>query len=244
MYDDNEDDNKTVELVLEEPHAGQQAIIDGFYSHRFVFARCGRRFGKSVIAQNILITECLSNENYDSIYITPSYKLGKKFFNLILRKVPKILVSKQNFTDLIIEFVNGSKIQFFSGDSIASLDNARGNSYDLIIVDEAAHIHILAEAWTEILRPTLTDRKGKAIFISTPKGKGFFAELYQRSKYDKDYVSFHYTSYDNPHIDPAEIDKQKEELPTVVFEQEFLCIETSSVGNPFRNNITKNVKPL
>jgi hypothetical protein len=94
-----------------------------------------------------------------------------------------------------------------------------------------------------VIRPTLTDYKGKAIFISTPKGKNFFHAIYLKGlNREESFVSFHYSSYDNPYIDKEEIDSAKENLPEAVFNQEYLAIPLSDANNPFgTDNINKNI---
>jgi PBSX family phage terminase large subunit len=80
--------------------------------------------------------------------------------------------------------------------------------------------------WNEILRPTLTDREGECLFISTPKGFNHFYDLYNMPNNKEkgvDYASFHFTSYDNPYLKPEEIDKAKAELTEDQFAQEYLA---------------------
>jgi PBSX family phage terminase large subunit len=78
-------------------------------------------------------------------------------------------------------------------------------------------------AWNEVVRPTLTDTRGEALFISTPKGFNHFYDLYNFQEKDEDYKSFHFTTYDNTHIPKDEIDKAKKELPEDKFSQEYLA---------------------
>jgi len=72
-----------------------------------------------------------------------------------------------------------------------------------------------------VVRPTLTDRRGQALFISTPKGFNHFYDLFNTQ--DEDYKSFHYSTYDNPHIPKEEIDKAAQEIPEDRFAQEYLA---------------------
>jgi len=108
-------------------------------------------------------------------------------------------------------------------------------------VDEAAIIPDLKNAWNTAIRPTLTDYQGDAIFISTPNGKEFFYSLFQRGK-DREpgYESFHFTTYDNPHIPPGEVDEAKKELTEAQFNQEYLAIPGESTSNPFGTEHIKN----
>jgi PBSX family phage terminase large subunit len=74
-----------------------------------------------------------------------------------------------------------------------------------------------------VLRPALTDHKGEAMFISTPKGFNHFFNLFNMEGKDKDYKSFKFTSYDNPFMDSEEIDKAKDELNEDQFYQEYMA---------------------
>ena len=77
--------------------------------------------------------------------------------------------------------------------------------------------------WQEVLIPTLTDTKGEVLFISTPKGFNHFYELYNLELENKDWKSFHFTTYDNTHIDDEEIEKLKSQMTEDRFAQEYLA---------------------
>jgi len=111
------------------------------------------------------------------------------------------------------------------------LDNFRGLRLHNVIIDEAAYIPHLQDAWNNAIRPTLTDFQGKALFISTPRGKDFFYNLYLRNS--GDWKSFKYTTYDNPFIKVSEIDDAKSSLPISAFEQEFMANPSENAANPF-----------
>lgn len=102
-----------------------------------------------------------------------------------------------------------------------AIETLRGQHFDYVVIDEVASMRNFWLHWQEVVRPTLTDRKGQALFISTPKGFNHFYDLY--NTVDEDYKSFHYTSYDNPFIPSEEIDKAKQEIPEDRFAQEYLA---------------------
>lgn len=214
-----------INLTLPKPHAKQAEIIN--CPARFIVVDAGRRFGKSVISQTMGITDAVNGKSV--AYITPTYQLAKTFFKELARNLPKELVRK-NESDLYFEFITGGVIRFFTGER---LDNLRGNKFHLVVVDEAAFIPDLEDGWKQAIRATLTDYKGRAIFISTPRGNNYFKALFMKGHDDPDWVSFHFTSYDNPYIDPAEIDSAKRELPEVVFNQEYLGQFAENAANPF-----------
>ena len=199
---------------------------------------CGRRFGKSLISQNISIREGVK-KNYVA-YITPTYQLGKIFFQEIVKLLPDEIYRK-NESDLVINFITGGSIRFFTGER---LDAMRGLRFHLVIIDEASYIPNLEDGWLNSIRPTLTDFKGRAIFLSTPKGKNYFYSLFLKNG-QTDWESFKFTTYDNPHIDSAEIDSARSQLPHAVFEQEYMANAMENAANPFGSeHINKCCKPL
>jgi hypothetical protein len=224
-------------MVIEIPelHPNQQSILDN--QSRFRVVMCGRRFGKSELAQIEMIYEGIKGNAIG--YITPTYQLAKTFF----AKLAKILPFENNKSDLIINFPNGGSIRFFTGER---LDNLRGRKFNFVVVDEASFIPDLESGWLNSIRPTLTDYKGRALFLSTPKGKNYFYSLYLKGlSGETDWHSFKYTTYDNPYIDKHEIDDAKIQLPEKVFEQEYMANAMENASNPFgTEHINKCIKDI
>jgi hypothetical protein len=198
---------------------------------------CGRRFGKSELSQVEIISEALKGNNV--AYITPTYKLAKTFFE----KLVKVIPFENNKSDLIIYFANGGTVEFFTGER---LDNLRGRKFHMVVVDEASFIPNLEDGWLNSIRPTLTDYKGKALFLSTPKGKNYFHSLYLKGlASENDWKSFKFSTYDNPYIDKGEVEDAKMQLPNAVFEQEYMANPMENAANPFGNtHINACIKPL
>ena len=222
-------------IELPEPHFNQQVILDNL--SRFRVVMCGRRFGKSELSQIEIITNALLGKSV--AYITPTYKLSKTFFD----KLIKILPFENNKSELIIKLANGGTIEFFTGER---LDNLRGRKFHIVVIDEASFIPDLENGWLNSIRPTLTDFKGKALFLSTPKGKNYFYSLFLKGmNNENDWSSFKFTTYDNEYIDPSEIDDAKSQLPSAVFQQEYLANPMENASNPFGNKfITLCTKPI
>lgn len=227
-----------IEVLLPEPHPAQQRILDTKF--RFVVMMAGRRFGKSLISQTISIEEGLLNKKV--AYITPTYQLGKIFFKEIIDLLPTEIYVK-NESDLLIKFITGGTIRFFTGER---LDALRGLKFHLCIIDEASFIPNLETGWLNSIRPTLTDYKGRAFFLSTPKGKNYFYSLYNKGiNNDSDWGAFKFSTYDNPHMDPAEIDDARRQLPHAVFEQEYMANPQENADNPFGSQFIRDcVQPL
>lgn len=213
-----------IQLKLPKPHYGQQQVLNS--KARFKVLLCGRRWGKSLISQVISIIGCVESKSI--AYVTPTYQLGKIFFQDILKLLPDDLIKSANKSDLRIELITGGSLSFLTGEN---LDAFRGRKFHTVIIDEAAFIADLESAWLNSIRPTLTDYKGEALFISTPRGKGYFYSLYLKGLDKVDgFESFHFTTYDNPYIDAAEIDAAKNELTEAAFNQEYLAEPTENAN--------------
>ena len=220
-------------IELPTPHVNQKKILDA--ERRFIVVMCGRRFGKSELSQILIIKEALNGGNV--AYITPTYGLAQVFFE----RLTKVLPFKSNISKLKIYCPNEGSIEFFTGER---LDNLRGRKFHLVIIDEAAFIADLEDGWNNSIRPTLTDYEGKAVFLSTPRGKNFFYSLFMKMG-ENDWQSFKFSTYDNPHINPREIDEARIQLPEVVFEQEYMANPSENSANPFGNAFIKRcVKPI
>ena len=229
-------DTKEIPITLKKPHKAQRQVLES--KARFVVLMCGRRWGKSLICQNISIQDALQGKLV--AYITPTFQLAKVFFEEMSKTITAEVASA-NKSDLTFHFVTGGVIRFFTGEK---LDNLRGQKFHRAILDEAPYIRNLEHGWLNSIRPTLTDFKGSAIFVSTPRGKDFFYSLYMKEG-ETNWASFKFTTYDNPHIDKEEIDEAKRQLPAAVFEQEYLANPMENAANPFGSEyIRRCIKPL
>ncbi|MFM8759091.1 MAG: phage terminase large subunit [Methylophilaceae bacterium] len=195
-------------------HEKQQEIVDK--RGRFNVIRCGRRFGKSHLAFALALEAMVSIPNAKVLYTAPSvpelrgrYDEASEYFRQLGAECKWGQIKLEN------------SVLTMSG--IWRADALRGNKYHRLIGDEWAYCPNAENDWNFVLSPMLTDYKGDAYFFSTPKGKNHFAEIdtYQ-DKYE-DWKSFHYSTYDNPLIDPEEVDRQREVLPSLVFAQEYLA---------------------
>lgn len=224
-----------VNINLPKPHKGQQQVLDS--TARFKVLLCGRRWGKSLVSQIISVLGIINSKQI--AYVTPTYQLSKIFFADILKTIPAKLIKSANKTDLVIELITGGSLSFLTGER---LDNFRGRKFHTVIIDEAAYIPDLENAWLNSIRPTLTDFEGNALFISTPRGKNYFYSLYLKGlNKEDDYQSFHFTTYDNPFISKKEIDLASVELPEAAFKQEYLAEPGENSNNPFGiDNIQAN----
>lgn len=167
---------------------------------------------------------CAANREARIAYIAPTFQQARDIAWEQLKRDCKDAAISINESRLEIRLANvlgtESLIILRGWESIETL---RGQLFDLIVLDEVASMRNFWRSWEEVVRPTLTDRKGEVLFISTPKGFNHFYDLYNLQEGDPDFKSFHFTSYDNPHIPSDEIDKAKSQLTDDRFAQEYLA---------------------
>lgn len=194
---------------------------------RFRVVCCGRRFGKTSLAVQEMAGKAYAANGRKVCYIAPTYQQARDLAWVELVKVCEPITVEKNETRLEITVQTADK-----GKSVISLkgwesiETLRGQAFDFIVIDEIASMRKWEENWNTVIRPTLTDRQGEVLFISTPKGFNHFYDLYNRendAKAGADYKSFHFTTYDNPHLKKEEIDKAKVEMPEDGFAQEYLA---------------------
>ncbi len=191
-------------------------------THRFRVANCGRRFGKTILASEEIKGKAISDE-VRIAYIAPTYGQARDIIWQVLIKELKDVAVKINESRLEIEVRNvkgtTSIIQLRGWESIETL---RGQKFHFIVIDEVAMMKNFWVYWQEVIIPTLTDTKGEVLFTSTPKGFNHFYELYNLENTNEHWKSFHFTTYDNPHIDDDEIDKLKAQMTEDRFAQEYM----------------------
>ena len=203
-------------------HPAQKRVVED--THRFRVVNAGRRFGKSIMAVEELLFNAVKKEAMVA-YCAPTYLQAREIAWAILKKrVHDFSVVSINDTRLEMIINNSigstSKITLKGWESIESL---RGQSFDFLVLDEVAMYRGFSTGWEEVVRPTLLDRNGSVLFISTPKGFNFWYDLYNMESKDRDYKSFHFTAYDNPYLSKGELDKTKSELMEDRFSQEIMA---------------------
>ena len=195
----------------------QKNIADS--DHRFRVLVSGRRFGKTHLAIRELC-KAASQPNHKVFYVAPSYRMAKQIVWDQLKDRLRELrwVKRINESDLSIRLVNGSLICLRGADNEDSL---RGVGLDFVVLDEFADID--PKAWHEVLRPTLSDRGGSALFCGTPKGIGNWAyDIFQQSKVDEDnWCSFQYTTVEGGQVPEQEVLQAQQDLDSRTYKQEY-----------------------
>lgn len=213
------------ELVLPRPHTGQKVILDE--ARRFNVLSCGRRFGKTTLGGN-LIADVAIVKRLPVGWFAPTYRLLEEAYRDHKRIYAPLITRSVATPYPRIELVTGGSIDYWTLDDPTTV--ARGRKYGRIIVDEAAMARHLEEAWTEAIRPTLTDYLGDAFFLSTPKGRNYFSVLYDMEKEDEEWISFRLPTTDNPYINPEEVEAASKALPSIAYRQEYLAEFVDAAG--------------
>jgi hypothetical protein len=199
---------------------------------RFRVLISGRRFGKTYLAISEL-ARFARFPNKKVWYVAPTYRQAKSIcWSELKQRLDKVnWISKINNSDLSIELVNGSTIALRGADNEQSL---RGIGLDFLCMDEFADIH--PSAWFEVLRPTLSDKLGSALFCGTPRGFGNWAyDLYSKGLADKEWKSFQYSTLDGEQVSEKEIDQAKDDLDERTFQQEYLASFVNYSGMIYYN---------
>lgn len=198
---------------------------------RFKVLDCGRRWGKTKFdeAEGMI---CAGNGGYVG-YFVPKYK----YLSEVWRDFKNMLepaISAKSEQEHRIELVSGGLIECWS---LENEDAGQSRAYDLAIVDEAALGNFMRH-WQRNIRPTLTDRRGKAIFTSTPRGINWFFEIYQRGQNPQKFpgwMSWKLPSATNPYFLPEELDDARATSTAQIFAQEYLAEFLTDETATFRN---------
>lgn len=216
----------------------QQTILDS--PARFKVVAAGRRMGKTYASIASLAYHA-RQPNSKCMYVAPSYRMSKQIvwddLKEMLRKVNWL--KKVNESELTCTLVNNSIIMLRSADNA---DSIRGIGVDYVVIDEAADIS--EEAWTAVIRPTLSDRKGSALIIGSPKGRNWFFDLYSNAKQLNDWESWQFTTAEGGNVQPEEIEAAKQDMDERTFQQEYLAQFVTYSGIIYYAFGDHNIKPL
>jgi predicted phage terminase large subunit-like protein len=195
------------------------------HAARFKCVVAGRRFGKTRGGVCLVIEAGLAGKR--AWWVAPTYAVSGIAWRLckaLCRDIPGAVIKE---ADRAILFPGGGEVWFKSGDRP---DNLRGEGLDLLVMDEADFQSV--SVWTEVLRPALADRRGRALFISSPKTEGgWFHLLFQRGQGDDpEWKSWAFPSWTNPFLAPEEIEAARKDLPSIEFRREFGAEFVSAAG--------------
>jgi hypothetical protein len=199
---------------------------------RFKIVAAGRRCGKSRLSAITLLIEGLNcPEGAAVMYIAPTLGQARAIIWDLIHDLGRQVIKSSHINNLEITLINGRKIMVRGADNPDSL---RGMSLTYVVLDEVAFIK--QDIWEKVIRASLSDRKGRALFISTPSGRNWFYDIYKlgMEETDEEWRSWHYTTKDNETIDPKEIDAAERTLSSFAFKQEYLSSFDNAGSDVFK----------
>lgn len=205
---------------------------------RYKVLACGRRFGKTLLASDVLVNAAI--DGLPVAYFSLTGKNASEIWELT-KSIVEPITQKKNETERIIRLVTGGTVEFWSLDKPTP---SRGRKYAGLIIDEAAFIRKLRSVWSRVLRPFLADYEGWAYFMSSPNGANdFFHQMYLRGQdpaYPK-WASWNLPTWANPYIKPQEIAEIKATTAPEDFEQEYGAQFTSASGLVYKDFSVDNI---
>jgi len=204
---------------------------------RFKVVAAGRRCGKSRLAATVLLIEGLRCPPGSAVlYVSPTMGQSRQIVWDLLLDLGREVIQSSHVNNLDITLINGARIYVRGADRP---DTLRGVSLTFAVLDEVADIK--PEAWEQVIRASLSDKIGKCLMIGTPKGRNWFYDLWNLGQdgTDEDWKSWHFTTADNPLIDPKEIESAKKTLSTFAFKQEYMASFSNAGSNLFKEEWIK-----
>ena len=193
---------------------------------RFKACAAGRRGGKSYLSAIMLILEGLKDENEhgDSLkqkevfYVAPTFQQAKDIMWNLLKELGHGVIKNVWENTATIELINGRRIRLKGSDRP---DTLRGVGVSFIVLDEYAFMK--PDVWDLILRPTLSDVRGRALFIGTPEGKNHFYDVWMDAQKEemKEWEAFQFNSLDNPIIKESELAEARLTMTAEGYRQEY-----------------------
>lgn len=231
-------------------HPYQKKIIQS--NSRFKVVRAGRRSGKTSLAIEDMSFDAVSEKDRPIFFLAPTQKQAREIvWELLKKRLAGIGEPNESRLEMKIPTQRGG----FSLIQIAGWENRenfRGKPAYKIVFDEVDSMKDFFLGWQEIFRPTLIDFNGQATFIGTPKKENpNLRRLEKLAQTDKDYSSFHFTSWDNPFLDRKELEKAKAEMDADTYRQEIMAEYLDNAGSLFKydalidifsNTIVKDVR--
>jgi len=214
-------------------------------STRFKVVAAGRRCGKSRLSAVSLLIEGLNCPDGSAVmYIAPTLGQARTIMWDLLHELGRPVIKSSHVNNLEITLINGRKILVRGADNPDSL---RGVSLVYVVLDECAFVK--EDVWQKIIRASLSDKKGRALFISTPSGRNWFYDVFNLGKFeteedriDEEWKSWHFTTQDNETIDPKEIEAAKRTLSSFAFKQEYLSSFDTSGADVFKEEWFKTAE--
>ncbi|MBZ0306096.1 MAG: hypothetical protein K8I82_08525, partial [Anaerolineae bacterium] len=215
------------QLQLICPHPGQWVILN--HPGRFRVVACGRRFGKTELGKLEVVLSLLEKRNATLWWVSPTYKMALEVWNSLAAQLAPTAekIDRANYGILL----PGSRS--VSIRSAHDPEKLRGVGLDFLVIDEAAFCE--PEVW-QVLRPALADKLGRALFLSTPRGRNWFWQLYSKGldPLENEWVSWQMPTRANLLIPASEISAARRDMPERMYQQEFEALFLEDYGVVFR----------
>lgn len=213
-----------VVIELPEPHEGQKVVLEAAREARFIILACGRRWGKDTLLDMVIVPALLQGKRCAAL-LPRDVDADKVIERLKRLLYPAMEIGYVRFDGRRNAFKceSGGELRCYT---VKNRESIRGSGLDLFVLNEAGEIASMCDLksfWEKSVRAALIDRQGQAWFAGTPKGINGFYHFWERAKEgEAGWISFNFSSYDNPHLPPGEVDKmiKEEKLSRVAIEQE------------------------
>lgn len=223
-------------------HKAQQEVVEN--AKRFNVLNNGRRWGKTALACRLAQDTVIKGGSVGCFF--PTFDFAEDFWEEIKERLEPI-IEKKSETNRMIKLITGGSLKIWSLEKARA---GRGRKYNRVLIDEGAFVKDLKESWEKAIRPTLTDLRGDAWFLSTPNGKkNYFYTLFLNELKHDNWKSFKMPSSTNPFLSPEELSELKEQLDDLTWLQEFEAEFVDFTGRPFaysfeeKKHVSKLGKP-
>lgn len=206
-----------------EPHPGQ-VLVHRSHAPRRVLVT-GVRWGKSLVAVHETLAALFQPRKRALGWIVaPTFELSEIVFGQVVQMTHhhfphRVVEYSRSERRLTVRNLSGgrSTVRAKSADDPTGL---LGEGLDFVVVDEAARLH--PEVWHLYLSQRLLDRRGWALLISTPLGRNWLHDLWQRGQgADATVESWSRPSTENPILPRDSIEAERQRLPAWAFAQEY-----------------------
>ena len=210
-----------ITIELPTPHECQRRVMDEL--DRFNVLACGRRWGKDTLIDMLILPALLDQQNV-AVLVPRDIDRDKMIERAKIILGPLLDEKVVQYDRKVSAFKHGEgEIRYYTVKNHASI---RGSALDWAVLNEAGELSLmmrLGKAWEEVIRSALLDRRGRALICGTPRGITDFYTLYRRGVEGvQNWRAWNYSTYDNPHLDPAEIQAmiEQERMSKLAIEQE------------------------
>jgi hypothetical protein len=224
------------------PHEGQKIVLES--QARFRVMNCGRRWGKTVLAAKIFVSKARKQKQM-LWWVAPTYRVVKRGYAEVLKQLPDGVLDHDPPPDtnfdagrpVILRFKNGTRMEFYSAERPEGM---LGAAVDFAVLDEAALMK--SSIWNQIVSPTLIDHLGGALMISTPRGRNWFYEVWQKGQdvNQVDWDSWTFTTQDNPTLPEGEADRMAADMPRLEADQEIFAKWIAAGAQVFASALAEN----